>query len=339
MEIIPTTAEKNIVPHQLLPFGFMVSSWNINGLRRIIKTKPGVDGIDIPTNNDTISSEQNIKNDKEIVNGNINEEDINNYNLSVLSHYVHNYKPDILFLQETKIEKEEDERKLSTLLEGYKGYFNSLNYNTAGVAVYVKDKFVTELSDNNIKLEIYTLKKSIDLANKNIFKGRIITLEFPKFYIVNTYVKNSGVNLDHLEERATWDELLSIYLQKLKKEKPLIWCGDLNVANQDIDLANPNSNRNKTAGFTDQERDSFKKILVKSDLVDVFRHTNPNEHKYSFWSWLRKENRTKNIGWRLDYMIVSREFMDLITKENLYTEISTDVFGSDHCPVELHMDI
>lgn len=284
----------------LLPFDFMVSSWNINGLRRV--TEP------------------------------VNDEKDTN----ILSNYIKKYKPDILFVQETKIMESEDEQKLSTCFDNYDGYFDSLSYNSAGVGVYIKNTFADELESNDITMELYTIKKDFVTANKEIFKGRIITMEFPKFYIINTYVVNSGSNLEKLEERALWDEQLSNYLQHLKKDKPLIWCGDLNVANHDIDLAHPAANKNKTAGFTDQERDSFKKMLVKSYLIDIYRHTNPNEHKYSFWSNLRKENRTKNVGWRLDYMIASRDFMELIDNENLYSDINNDVHGSDHCPVELY---
>jgi exodeoxyribonuclease III len=274
----------------------MISSWNVNGLRRITESK-----------------------DNE------------------LTDYIKKYKPDLLFLQETKIEKDEDEVKFANYFDGYKGYFNSLSYNSAGVAVLIKDKFVSDLESNDIKLELSTLKKEL-VFNKDIFKGRIITLEFPNFYIINTYVLHSGSELEKLEQRAIWDEQMTSYLQHLRKDKPLIWCGDLNVANQDIDLAHPAANKNKTAGFTDQERDAFKKILVMADLIDVFRYANPLEHKYSFWSWLRKENRTKNVGWRLDYMNVSRKYQELLDNENIYSVINTEVMGSDHCPVELHFD-
>lgn len=278
----------------LLPFELLISSWNVNGLRRILKDD---------------------KND--------------------LTSYTNDSKPDILFVQETKIEHLETEETLSHAIDNYKGYFNSLNNKSSGLGVYIKDSFTHELENNNIKIEVYSLKKSIDLPDREIFKGRIITVEFPKFYIVNTYVLHSGMKLEKLENRAKWDENLLLYLQELQKEKYVIWCGDLNVANEDIDLTNPKSNRNKTAGFTDQERDSFKMMLVKADLIDLYRYSNPDNRKYTFWSWLRKENRDKNIGWRLDYVIISRSLLSLIDKDNIKSIIRDDILGSDHCPVEV----
>lgn len=267
-----------------------IVSWNVNGLRRILKA----DG-------------------------------------DPLRDYVKEHDPDILFLQETKIEKPETETELTSALDGYIGYFNSLTTNSSGVVAYIKKSFSQQMERDQVESTITTVGKEFEVKDE-LIKGRIITIKFPTYYVVNTYVPHSGMKLEKLETRAEWDNMVLNYLNHLRKDKPVIWCGDLNVANDDIDLKNPKSNRNKTAGFTDQERDSFKIILVKSNMVDKFREDNPTDETYSFWSWRRKENREKNIGWRLDYFAVP---IELSNSDSIKVEYQTDIMGSDHCPCRL----
>jgi exodeoxyribonuclease-3 len=288
-----------------IPIGKYVS-FNVNGLRRIVKN-------------------EELK----------------------LHNFITQHSPDVLFVQETKMQNPDDELEMSTVFDGYKGYFNSLTSHSSGVGVYIKDEFITPkksaLIDPEMIIKIMSVDKNFPHADNELFKGRIITIEFPEFYLINTYVVHSGMKLENMDKRLAWDELMMAYIKYLEKHKKhIIWCGDLNVANEEIDLKNPKPNRNKTAGFTDQERDSFKKIIVQCDLIDVFRHQYPDLQKFSFWSQLRKENRANNAGWRLDYFMVSRDLEDLLSIDNklqLHCEILDNVLGSDHAPVQLNAKI
>jgi len=161
-------------------------------------------------------------------------------------------------------------------------------------------------------------------------EGRVLTAEYENFYLITSYVPNSGQKLDKLDYRVeSWDVDFHEYLQKLEKKKPIIWCGDLNVAHKEIDLRNPKTNK-KTAGFTTAERDSFSKIL-DSGFVDSFRHFYPDkESAFTFWSY-KGGARDKDVGWRLDYFIVSKGFMPAVVD----TAIRTAILGSDHCPILL----
>jgi len=158
-------------------------------------------------------------------------------------------------------------------------------------------------------------------------EGRVVTLEFAGFFLVNSYVPNAGQRLVRLAYRTgEWDKDFLAYLKDLETRKPVVWCGDLNVAHNEIDIANPSSNR-KSAGFTNEERGNFT-TLLNAGFVDTFRKSHPDTVQYTFWSY-KKEARTKNIGWRLDYFVVS---------ERMYPDISAsfvrpNVFGSDHCPI------
>ena len=160
-------------------------------------------------------------------------------------------------------------------------------------------------------------------------EGRAITLEYPDFYLVNLYVPNSQNELARIDYRMQWEDDLRRYLQKLDAEKPVILCGDLNVAHEDIDLK---TNR-MSAGFTDQERAKMTELL-EAGFTDSFRVIHPDEVKYSWWSY-RFHAREKNAGWRIDYFIVSRRIADKIRA----AEIHNEIFGSDHCPVELVIDL
>ena len=164
-------------------------------------------------------------------------------------------------------------------------------------------------------------------------EGRAITLEYPDFYLVNLYVPNSQNELARIDYRMQWEDDLRRYLQKLDAEKPVILCGDLNVAHREIDLKNPKSNR-KNAGFTDEEREKFG-ILLDSGFTDTFRFFYPDrESIYSWWSY-RFKAREKNAGWRIDYFLVSKRLEAQLKSATIHTEI----FGSDHCPVELDIDL
>ncbi len=164
-------------------------------------------------------------------------------------------------------------------------------------------------------------------------EGRVITLEYENFYLVTCYTPNSQNELARLEYRMEWEEAFLQYLDGLREQKSVILCGDLNVAHQEIDLKNPKTNR-KNAGFTDEEREKFS-ILLNHGYVDTFRHFYPElEQVYSWWSY-RFKAREKNAGWRIDYFLVSEEWKDKLVDAKIHTE----VFGSDHCPVELEIEI
>ena len=160
-------------------------------------------------------------------------------------------------------------------------------------------------------------------------EGRVITLEMPEYFVVTAYVPNSQDGLRRLDYRMTWDDAFRNYLMELRKKKPVIACGDFNVAHQEIDLKNPKSNR-RNAGFTDEEREQFSNLL-NAGFTDTFRFFHPNETDiYSWWSY-RFKAREKNAGWRIDYFIVSDDLNDQLADAKIHTEI----FGSDHCPVEV----
>ena len=163
-------------------------------------------------------------------------------------------------------------------------------------------------------------------------EGRAITLEYPDFYLVNLYVPNSQNELARIDYRMQWEDDLRRYLQKLDAEKPVILCGDLNVAHTEQDIKNAKTNR-MSAGFTDQERAKMTELLA-AGFADSFRVVHPDEVKYSWWSY-RFHAREKNAGWRIDYFIVSQRIADKIRA----AEIHNEVFGSDHCPVELDIDL
>ena len=159
-------------------------------------------------------------------------------------------------------------------------------------------------------------------------EGRVITLEMPNFYLVTVYTPNSQDGLRRLDYRMQWEADFMAYLKKLDEKKPVIVCGDLNVAHEEIDIKNPKTNR-KNAGFTDEEREKFT-TLLNAGFTDTFRYLHPEQVTYSWWSY-RFKAREKNAGWRIDYFLVSNRLRDMIEKADIHTEI----FGSDHCPVEL----
>ena len=164
-------------------------------------------------------------------------------------------------------------------------------------------------------------------------EGRVITLEYTDFYLVNVYTPNAQSELARLDARMDWDDAFRTYLLKLKESKPVVVCGDLNVAHQEIDLKNPSSNR-RNAGFTDEERGKFTELL-EAGFVDTFRHFYPDvTERYSWWSY-RFAARSRNAGWRIDYFLVSEDFLPRIKD----AEIHDQIMGSDHCPVELTLNL
>ncbi|GAM21072.1 hypothetical protein SAMD00019534_042470 [Acytostelium subglobosum LB1] len=237
--------------------------------------------------------------------------------------YVEKEQPDILCLQETKIEQTKAVG-LKAIPDGYEYHFNTCEKpGQHGTALLTKIKPVS-------------VTKGIGIS-KHDKEGRVITAEYEKFYVVNSYVPNSGTNrtkpLDRLDYRTKeWDVDFFNYMKNLNKTKPVIWCGDLNVAHKEIDLKNPKTNL-RTAGFTIEERTSFSGHL-ESGFVDTYRHFNPKkEFAYTFWSYMRN-SRASNIGWRLDYFIVPATFIGSI----LHSYMRTNVTGSDHCPIGIIVD-
>ena len=228
---------------------------------------------------------------------------------------------DFLCLQETKAQKEEVRTALS-LLPQYRSYVNASKTRKgySGTAILARHEPV------NINYDIQVIKHDQE--------GRVVTLEYPEFYLVTVYVPNSGRGLVRLDYRRTWDLAFRKYLKKLDAKKPVIACGDFNVAHQSIDLANPKPNYNKTAGYTQQEIDGFS-ALLKVGFADTFRHLYPDrEGAYSYWSYMFNA-RENNTGWRIDYFICSRRILDRMSDAFIYP----DYHGSDHCPVGLDLDI
>ena len=221
---------------------------------------------------------------------------------------------DIFCLQETKLQ----EGQITLDLPGYHQYWN-----------YAEKKGYSGTA-------VFTRKEPLSVAygigvEEHDHEGRVITLEFEDYYLVTVYTPNSQEGLKRLDYRMQWEDDFLAYIQSLDKKKPVIYCGDLNVAHQESDLKNPKTNR-KNAGFTDEERAKMTTVL-SSGFVDTFRYFYPDaEGVYSWWSY-RFRAREKNAGWRIDYFIVSERLKDRLENASIHTEI----FGSDHCPVELDL--
>ena len=224
---------------------------------------------------------------------------------------------DIVALQETKLQPHQIELEL----DGYEQYWHSAEKKGySGTAVFTKQK---PLSVS------YDLPDMENLGFPN--EGRVITLEFDEFYFVNCYTPNSQRELTRLEFRMDWEDEFRKYLTELDKKKPVIMCGDLNVAHEEIDLKNPKTNHNN-AGFTDKERAKFSE-LMQSGFVDSFRYLYPDKRDcYSWWSYMAN-SRARNIGWRIDYFVVSERFKHRIEESSILPEVT----GSDHCPVMLEI--
>lgn len=223
---------------------------------------------------------------------------------------------DIFCIQETKMQ----EGQLDVNFDGYINIFNSAEKKGySGTAIFSK-------------LKPISVTKGIGIEEHDN-EGRVITLEFDKFYLVNCYTPNTQRELTRLDYRMKWEEDFKNYLVKLDNQKPVILCGDLNVAHNEIDLKNPKTNRGN-AGFTDEEREKFT-LLLNSGFVDSFRYLYPDKTDcYSWWSYMGRA-REKNVGWRIDYFVVSEK----IKTDILDAKIHSEIMGSDHCPVELDIDL
>ena len=222
---------------------------------------------------------------------------------------------DAFCVQETKMQREQAE----FVFDGYEEYWNSAEKKGySGTAIFSK----------NAPLNV-TYGIGLEEHDK---EGRVITAEYENFYLVTVYTPNSQRELARLDYRMVWEDLFRAYLLELDKKKPVIVCGDLNVAAEEIDLKNPKTNR-KNAGFTDEERAKFRELKA-AGFVDTFRYLHPEEVKYSWWSYMFKA-REKNAGWRIDYFVVSERIADKVQA----AEIHNEILGSDHCPVSIVIDL
>lgn len=237
-------------------------------------------------------------------------------NKGALQSYLDESNPDIICLQETKAQEDQVDFDFSEL--GYYEFWNSaVRKGYSGTAIFTK-----------IKPLSVTYGIGIEDHDQ---EGRVITLEFADYYLVTVYTPNAKRDLTRLEYRQVWEDDFLAYLNTLNAVKPIVFCGDLNVAHQEIDLANPKTNT-KNAGFTIEERTKFSQV-IEAGYVDVFRYRNPEvTGAYTWWSYMNKA-RQRNVGWRIDYFVVSPNIIDRIHD----VKIRPEVMGSDHCPIELEI--
>ncbi len=230
--------------------------------------------------------------------------------------FFHEADADAFCLQETKLQ----EGQISLDLPGYKQYWNyAEKKGYSGTAVFAKE-------------EPLSVSYGIGIEEHD-HEGRVITLEYPDHYLITVYVPNSKDDLSRIPYRMTWEDDFLKYVKKLEEKKPVVYCGDLNVAHKEIDLKNPSSNHHN-AGFTDEERSKFDQVLANG-FTDTFRFFYPDKKDcYSWWSY-RFKARERNAGWRIDYFMTSKSLDDKLVGASIHSE----VFGSDHCPVELVLDV
>ena len=233
--------------------------------------------------------------------------------------FVNNMSPDIFCLQETKAQDHEVKEALLPLTNYHKYYNSAEKKGYSGTALLSKNKPIEIINDMGFA--------------QHDTEGRVICAEYSKFYLVNVYVPNSGQKLERLKYRKKWDIDFLNYLKNLEKTKPVIVCGDFNVAHQPIDLKNDKSNYNKTAGYTQIEIDGMDN-MINAGFVDTFRCLHPDEVAYTYWSY-RFNARARNTGWRIDYFLISKSIVDNIES----VKILSDFYGSDHCPIRLETDI
>ena len=237
-------------------------------------------------------------------------------NKGALQEYVLEAQPDILCLQETKAQPEQVD--LGMEFAGYHAYWNSaVKKGYSGTAIFTKEEPISVQYGLGIE--------------EHDQEGRVITAEYADYYLVTVYTPNAKRDLTRLSYRQVWEDDFLAFIKKLEETKPVIFCGDLNVAHKEIDLANPKTNT-KNAGFTKEEREKFDQI-VENGLVDAFRYRYPDTvGAYTWWSYMGGA-RARNIGWRIDYFVVS----EVLTSRIQEVKIRADVTGSDHCPVEMEM--
>lgn len=227
---------------------------------------------------------------------------------------VKEYYPDVLCLQETKAQEDQLSDELKNI-DGYESYFfSAVKKGYSGTAIYTRHKPLNIIKGIGIE--------EIDS------EGRVLTIELEDFFVVTAYVPNAQAELARIDYRLNYESEIIKFLKKLEESKPVILCGDLNVAHEEIDLKNPKSNKNNP-GFSDQERNAFTNLLSEG-FIDTFRALHPDVVKYSWWSY-RFSARAKGIGWRIDYFVTSKSLQPRI----LEAEIHNEVLGSDHCPVSI----
>jgi len=231
-----------------------------------------------------------------------------------------NIDADIFCIQETKMQEDQIDDNMKRIFKDHNMYWNSaIKKGYSGTAIFTKQKPI------NVKYGIGIPEHDNE--------GRVITLEFDKFYMIDIYTPNAKRELERLDYRMVWEDEIRNYLLNLSKNKPVIMCGDLNVAHKEIDLKNPKTNRGN-AGFTDEERGKMTELL-EAGFTDSFRYLYPDKtDAYSWWSYMGRA-REKNVGWRIDYFIVSNDIAKKIKEATIYPEI----YGSDHCPVGLEINI
>lgn len=240
-------------------------------------------------------------------------------NKSLFYETIEKLNPDIFCIQETKAQ-DDIVQNIAEKLNDYHVFVNSaIKKGYSGTAIFSKIKPQKHILD-------------IGVAEHDQ-EGRVISLEFEQFYLINAYVPNGGAGLKRLDYREQWDKELAQYIKKLDSRKPVVFTGDLNVAHEPIDLARPKQNYNKTAGYTQIEIDGFKNLL-NTGLTDTYRHFYPEKIEYTFWN-MRFNGREKNVGWRIDYFLVSNRFLDKIKDSYILNEY----MGSDHCPIGLELNI
>ncbi|MCX6819945.1 MAG: exodeoxyribonuclease III [Candidatus Adlerbacteria bacterium] len=261
------------------------------------------------------------------------------HNKNLFVPFIEEYKPDILCLQETKAQQAQSEVDLPD----YEEYWNSaVKKGYSGTAIFVRTKINKEITKHKPLAVLLGLPEDIakkykldgdEYGDPNA-EGRVLAAEFEKYYVVTVYTPNSKEDLSRLSLRHTqWDPAFLEYMKRLEEKKPVMFCGDLNVAHQEIDLANPKANVGKH-GFTAEEREGIDKV-VAAGFVDTFRHLHPTTEKaYSWWSHFAN-SRARNVGWRIDYWFASKS----LTKHLKNAEVLPAVMGSDHCPVLLEVDI
>lgn len=232
--------------------------------------------------------------------------------------FLKNEKPDIMCIQESKVTEDQLDFDVTY---GYNFYLNSAERKGySGTAVWSREKPIS------VKYE----KLGIDDMDS---EGRLIVLEYKSLFLVNCYTPNSKRELERLKQRVIWEEKIRKYLKNLEEKKPVILCGDLNVAHEEIDIKNPKTNHH-SAGFTDEEREEMTKLL-NSGFIDTYRMFNPEKKDaYTWWSYMGNA-RAKNVGWRIDYFIVSNCLKEKLLNSSIYC----DVYGSDHCPIGLEIEV
>lgn len=244
--------------------------------------------------------------------------------------FIKKYKPDVLCLQETKAQQDQSPIDLSDYVE----YWNSAKKKGySGTAIFTKNKPISVVNNlPDILAKEYSIK-SDGYGDPNS-EGRVITAEFEDFFIVTVYTPNSKDDLSRLSLRyQRWDPVFLKYCKTLEKKKPVIFCGDLNVAHKEIDLANPKSNDGRH-GFTKEEREGIDNV-VKGGFIDTFRYLTPEGNGYYTW-WSHWQNsRARNVGWRIDYFFISEKLVSKLKSADIFT----DVMGSDHCPISVELDI